>query len=445
MLINYKVTLKINIRSIIIVIGVFLCLLVTIIPLQPVQADDVDACGAGGVGEENVEEYVPGPASLYILEQPFANRSGVQTLGEYIQLVYSYAAGLIGIMAVVLIMAGGMIWITAAGNEQKISKAKEIIVSAAIAVLIIVLSYLILIYINPQFKKLDITVQKIPIQSGCSYDPPEIVSIPSHPNLTGSGQLCAGAAEALVKIADKLGSLCSTCKIGISSTYRSPESQEPLYACYQKAVEAGYFSGSTKIKAGCPTDSGCTSCNLAAKPCCSNHQKGLAIDAWFEVTGMAGTAETSQGYLKQEWNGGGNPKNAELESNQKILTAAMETSIDGQKYFSGITKEWWHFDFKGRCEGVSTGDCNNRVIVSSNYASAESYCRKSATELAYGICDSYQVNLPPICPSGYTLVNPGNCTDLTKRQTFDETHRTNSSLKTTEAARYDQAPTCLAR
>lgn len=154
----------------------------------------------------------------YKLEQPFGNTSIITSAGQYIQLVYSYAAGIVGIIAVVLIMAGGMIWVTAAGNEQKISKAKEIITSAVIAVLIIVLSYGILLVINPKFVNISFSLQKISLS-----DEEDIFKLPVCTKAPYTGQTCVNESATDVKCDEipcgEIGSLIGTglCRGGDTS------------------------------------------------------------------------------------------------------------------------------------------------------------------------------------------------------------------------------------
>lgn len=418
--------------------AVLLCL-----PFQAVYADDPDHCGAAGAtADAQAEAYIAELPTPYTLEQPFGGRASVVTVGEYIQLVYSYAAGIIGIIAVVLIMAGGLMWIAAAGNEQTIGTAKEIIVSALTAVIIIVLSFAILRIINPTLVTQKFVVPEIPIK-GCATPDGTVVSIPTHTNLTGSGSLCPGAAAALLQIADQMKLTCPTCKIGIGSTFRSSDSQEPLYACYQAAVEAGYFAadGKTKTKAGCPADSGCSGCNLAAKPCCSNHRQGTAIDAWFEMPGgaAAGFAETSEGKLSQEYNNGGNPRDDPLYYNQYQLKTFMEATVDGKQLFKGISSEWWHFDYKGDCNAFAAD------------ATTKSGCIQSTTT---GYSANYYCNAPydflyaPATCNGDTggcssslRTTPwyikGTCSDAGKSFVFDP-----ATKKSGGYLEYTAAPTC---
>jgi len=54
--------------------------------------------------------------------------------------------GSLGLITVVLIIYGGVIWMTAGGNEEKISKAKKVITSAIIGLIIIALAWSIFIF-----------------------------------------------------------------------------------------------------------------------------------------------------------------------------------------------------------------------------------------------------------------------------------------------------------
>lgn len=53
------------------------------------------------------------------------------------------AMGLLGIIAVLIILYGGFMWMTAAGNDDRVGKAKQIITAGIIGLLIIITSYAI--------------------------------------------------------------------------------------------------------------------------------------------------------------------------------------------------------------------------------------------------------------------------------------------------------------
>ncbi|HTM68498.1 MAG TPA: hypothetical protein VL426_04305 [Candidatus Binatia bacterium] len=62
------------------------------------------------------------------------------------QLVGSFIAaalGLLGVVLVVLVVYAGFIWMTAQGNEEKIKKAKGMITSAVVGMIIIFAAYAI--------------------------------------------------------------------------------------------------------------------------------------------------------------------------------------------------------------------------------------------------------------------------------------------------------------
>jgi len=60
-------------------------------------------------------------------------------IGNIIALVLSF----LGVIFLILIIVGGISWMTAAGNDQQIEKAKSLITNAAIGVLIVFSAYAI--------------------------------------------------------------------------------------------------------------------------------------------------------------------------------------------------------------------------------------------------------------------------------------------------------------
>ena len=61
------------------------------------------------------------------------------TVAEIIKIVLSF----LGVIFIVLIIYAGFLWMLSAGNEERISKAKSIIISAIIGVAIILAAYAI--------------------------------------------------------------------------------------------------------------------------------------------------------------------------------------------------------------------------------------------------------------------------------------------------------------
>ncbi len=55
--------------------------------------------------------------------------------------------GLMTLIAVVLVIYGGFVWLTAAGNEERVEKAKKIISAAVIGLIVILLAWAIVIFV----------------------------------------------------------------------------------------------------------------------------------------------------------------------------------------------------------------------------------------------------------------------------------------------------------
>lgn len=84
----------------------------------------------------------------YVIQADQAQNSNL--MGEYMSALYKFSVGIAGILAVVMIAYGGIVWTFSGGDSGKIGKAKEIIVGAVIGLALALGSYLILSTINPK-------------------------------------------------------------------------------------------------------------------------------------------------------------------------------------------------------------------------------------------------------------------------------------------------------
>lgn len=88
------------------------------------------------------------------------------SIGVLIKSIYKYAIGIVGILATIIMMIGGFMWLIAGGNQSKISEAQEWIKASLTGLVLALGSYMILTTVNPAlttFKKLKIqTVSPIP-------------------------------------------------------------------------------------------------------------------------------------------------------------------------------------------------------------------------------------------------------------------------------------------
>jgi hypothetical protein len=80
-------------------------------------------------------------------------------LGRYIQRIYVYSIGFVGMLACVVLMMGGFLWITAGGNGERVGNAKAWIGASLSGLVLALCSYTLLYMINPKlvsFKPLEI-------------------------------------------------------------------------------------------------------------------------------------------------------------------------------------------------------------------------------------------------------------------------------------------------
>jgi hypothetical protein len=77
----------------------------------------------------------------------------VPWIGDYIAGIYQYAIGIVGIVAALVIMYGGVLWITAGGNASRIDEAKTWMGAALAGLVLALSSYVILYQVNPDLVK----------------------------------------------------------------------------------------------------------------------------------------------------------------------------------------------------------------------------------------------------------------------------------------------------
>ncbi|MFC1613576.1 pilin [Patescibacteria group bacterium] len=94
----------------------------------------------------------------------FATMDKSTWLGFYIAQWFHYVVGGIGIIAVMMAMYGGILWITSGGNAGQIDKAKGKIKNAVLGVFLLLISYTLFNTINPEL--LNLTLPKMDPMTG---------------------------------------------------------------------------------------------------------------------------------------------------------------------------------------------------------------------------------------------------------------------------------------
>ena len=72
---------------------------------------------------------------------------GTADLESTVIQIVQWVLGLLGLIAVIMIIYGGFIWLTAGGNEDKIGSAKRIISAAVVGLIIVLLAWAIVTFV----------------------------------------------------------------------------------------------------------------------------------------------------------------------------------------------------------------------------------------------------------------------------------------------------------
>ncbi|MFC1598255.1 hypothetical protein ACFL2M_01845 [Patescibacteria group bacterium] len=86
------------------------------------------------------------PAFAQINTSYNVNGYGTRTPDEIIISLINWILGVLALVAVVLVLIGGFQWMTAAGNEEKVDKAKKLLMAAVIGLVIIMAAWGLSIY-----------------------------------------------------------------------------------------------------------------------------------------------------------------------------------------------------------------------------------------------------------------------------------------------------------
>lgn len=284
--------------------------------------------------------------------EEFAQDQGVtvdnSTIAKYIGGVYKFFVGIAGILAVFMLAFGGVWWLFSGGNQENITKAKEIILGSIAGLILAVGSYTILYTINPrlvEFNQLSVTQVDPFVAAALNITPQGIAEAGATADGTCPSQsmvqsivgkfnsnkiiIDSGCSDkrllpsAINKLEAVENILTTNERIRITSAYRSLGLQQVLYNCYKNCT------------------SNCGSCNEASAPSCNaSHLKGVAADVCIEIRENNVWRTTCNKIRTQYNNGGGN---TQLANDQRHLQEIMQ-----QAGFHRYCGEWWHFESEPR-------------------------------------------------------------------------------------------------
>jgi len=75
------------------------------------------------------------------LDYGAATGLGTRDIREGIMTIVKYLLTFLGVIAILVMLYGGFVWLTSAGNEEKVGQAKKIITAGIIGLVIIFISY----------------------------------------------------------------------------------------------------------------------------------------------------------------------------------------------------------------------------------------------------------------------------------------------------------------
>ncbi|MFA6255457.1 MAG: hypothetical protein WC675_05570 [Patescibacteria group bacterium] len=154
---------------------------------------------------------------------PAGTKEGVECLqiswiSDYIVAVYKYGVGVAAVLAVVMIMIGGFVWLMSGGNSTRVSTAKDFIVSAMAGLLLALFSFVILYAVNPRLINLEGVTSPLRPTTDTESDPEFYLISPTYEN----------GDEA--KIQDHCKRYCEV--EYSSSDYRIEKDAAGWYSCY---------------------------------------------------------------------------------------------------------------------------------------------------------------------------------------------------------------------
>jgi len=134
----------------------------------------------------------------------YSSQDLIVTIGKIIQVVL----GFVGLIALILFIYAGIVWMTSAGDPQKIELAKKIMIAVAIGMLITMSAFAITTFV---IKKIQEDILGGPGAGGCVFgnphpNPETPIELCSYCNEAGNGYVCNPLAD--TPEGDSCGPIC---------------------------------------------------------------------------------------------------------------------------------------------------------------------------------------------------------------------------------------------
>ena len=183
------------------------------------------------------------PGSEFQAGQEVTLTNDTAPIGRYIRAIYNYGVAVVGILAAIILMVSGIVWLTAAGNEKQIEEARSWMKGSISGLVLVLTSYIIFRTINPDivnFKVADVqAIREHAFLECCS--PNGITKVEVEVDPSGKRLYISGEKKGqMANCADfgsgqecESGSVC----VGIESTYQCLKGNKDTETC---ASGSGY-------------------------------------------------------------------------------------------------------------------------------------------------------------------------------------------------------------
>jgi hypothetical protein len=78
---------------------------------------------------------------------------GTADLQSTVVKIIQWVLGFLGLIAVIMILYGGFVWMTAGGNEDKVATAKKVISAAVVGLIVVLIAWAIVTFVVSQTTK----------------------------------------------------------------------------------------------------------------------------------------------------------------------------------------------------------------------------------------------------------------------------------------------------
>ncbi len=272
----------------------------------------------------DIQIKIPGLEKLSAVSCPVGAECEIPWLGQYIVALYNYALSIVGIVAALVLMAGGVMWLISGGDAGKIGQAKEMILGSITGLIILATSYVILLQINPglvNFTSVNVeNIKKVVLN-----DADVTVTGGTTPYLAG----CLAAQKGDLSVCRAYGNSEPPNLVSLDGEKVDPVVAQKYQAAmncvkakngkYLFAINEAWRSAQKQIDYKAAGKS-------AAIPCCSNHGSGQALDLKIIAGGKANWAY----------------------NDSSGLTACMNAQGLYAKLTTGDYIEPWHWSLTGK-------------------------------------------------------------------------------------------------